>query len=50
MDFGYFPDGYLVRSFPETKDEIYNTFSLFAIEAALVAVWNEKAKLMATLQ
>ena len=50
MDFGYFPDGYLVRSFPETKDEIYNTFSLFAIEAAHVAVSDKKAKLRVTLQ
>ena len=41
MDFGDCPEGHLVHSFPEVKDEISKTFSPFAVEASQGAVLDE---------
>ena len=50
IHFGDCTAGYLVHYLPEAKDQIYNTFSLFAVEAAQGAVWDQQAKRLANLQ
>ena len=50
MYFGEFPVRYLVRSFPEAKDEIYKAFLLLSVEAAQGEVWDEDTKRLVALK
>ena len=50
MGFGDCPAGYLVHSFPKSKNEFYKAFLSFSVETAQGEVWGEEANRLMTFQ